>query len=69
MNLSSGQLNILRLTAKEQEKHEDGWAHVSRVVWPMLADIPVELLRRVQEPDGGGWASLTDAGNIVIRYS
>lgn len=64
--LTSGQTHMLRLAMKGAK--EDGWAPVSKVVWPLLADIPTDLLEREQAEDGGGRARLTDTGAAVLLY-
>lgn len=65
--LDHGQKHLMRLCA--QGKKEDGWAPVSKVVWPLLADIPTELVEREQFADGAGRAKLTTAGETVLFWS
>lgn len=68
MSLTSGDRNLLRLASKGAA--DDGWAPVSRQIWPLVAKLPDELLeKRTGRDDGGGWVRLTDAGNIVLRYA
>lgn len=64
--LDAGQKHLLRLVAKEQES-PDGWAKVSKAVYPLMAKMPGELVELHQVSDGGGRARLTPAGQEVIN--
>jgi hypothetical protein len=66
MTLDSGSKHILRLAVKDADA--EGWATVSKVVWPLLAKIPDELLEK-RPSDDGGHVRLTDTGDAVLRYS
>lgn len=68
MTLSSGVYNLLRLAVKGAAA--EGWAPVSKVVWPMLQNVPIELLER-EWPDGApkGRCRITSDGKTVLRYS
>lgn len=65
--LDSGQRRILWLTQKD--KKEDGWTPVSATVWPLLEDMPKELLERERFPDGSGRARLTREGETVLQWT
>lgn len=65
--INSGQRRVLYLTDKD--KKADGWTPVSSVVWPLLDDVPTELLEREQFPDGSGRARLTTAGETVLQWT
>lgn len=64
--LDAGQKHMLKLVAKEQEC-QDGWAKVSKAVYPLMVKMPVELVELHQVSDGGGRARLTPAGQEVIN--
>lgn len=67
--LTTGEKHLLRLTAEGMIKTSDGWAIVPRTVWPLMANLPAELIE-LQSCEGiGGFARLTDAGHAVVRYS
>ena len=57
MKLDHGTIHLMRLV--EQGKKDDGWAPVSKVVYPLLADVPAELVDREQFDTGAGRAKLT----------
>lgn len=61
-------LHFLNLARNKVE--EDGWSPVSAHVWPLLKDVPQELLER--SPDvatGGGRCRLTHDGEIILKFS
>lgn len=58
-------LNLLRLANKEAGV--DGWAKVSEIVWPLIADIPDDLLEKEKATDGGR-VRLTDRGKAIAMY-
>lgn len=62
--LSHGQKHLLRLMLKD--KQPDGWAKVSTVIWPLIENLPRELVEL--HPDGG-FAKLTDAGETVVLWT
>lgn len=66
MKLSSGQLNLMRLAVKGASP--DGWAKVSKVVWPMVAKLPADLIE-LRPSDDGGHVRLTEHGHVVLKYS
>ena len=66
MKLAMGELSILRLAAKDAGA--DGWAHVSKIVWPLIASVPDELLEK-RETETGGDVRITEQGKIVLKYS
>lgn len=68
MLLDGGQKNLLRLTRKGMEEN-DGWAVVSKAVWPMIVMMPTDLIERHLLQDGTGIARLTDRGEAVLDYS
>ncbi len=65
-NLTDGQKHLLRLIRKDQ--NEEGWAKVSKVVWPVVIQLPPELVDYEGEPEEGGKARLTGDGNIVLDW-
>lgn len=64
--LNPGQKHLLRLVHKD--KKEDGWTPVSSVVWPLMADLPTELVTTELFMTGGGRAKLTQQGEIVLAW-
>lgn len=67
MTLDSGTLRLLRLALKEADK--DGWAKVSKLVWPLVVALPADLTELRGADDGGGYVKLTDRGDAVVMYS
>jgi hypothetical protein len=65
--LDADQLRLLRLARKGALA--DGWAPVSKLVFPLLANVPVELLEREQSADGSGRCRLTVDGRIVLTWA
>jgi hypothetical protein len=64
--LDSGQIHFLRLIAREQQ-NPDGWAPVSKVVYPLVREtMPTELVEHHPTEDGRGRARLTDAGQNLL---
>ena len=56
----------MMLIAKDADA--DGWATASSVVWPLVADLPSDLVEL--EPVGdAGRARLTDIGAAVLSYT
>lgn len=63
--LNDGQKNLLRLVVKGADA--DGWAPVSRQVYPLVAGMPRELVNLEPVGDEGrGRVRLTPAGQGVI---
>ena len=50
--LTSGEKHFLRLIAKGQVDH-GGWAPVSKVIYPLVEEMPTELVDREPLPEGG----------------
>ena len=66
MKLDSGNLHLLRLAMREADA--DGWAKVSRILWPVVAKLPDDLVEKRPEGDAG-FIRLTSGGNAVANYS
>lgn len=64
--LNDGSLHLLRLTARGAGL--DGWAPVSKVVWPLIAQLPDDLVEK-RPSDDGGHARLTDRGDAIVVYT
>lgn len=58
--------NMLALI-RRSKRREDGWYKVSRIVWPLLADVTTDLFDR-QATDDGGLVRLTARGEAVADY-
>ncbi len=69
MKLDAGQQHFLRLARMGMASGADGWAKVSKVVWPLMATMPEDLLEREPFEDGSGRCRLTDRGEAVLDYS
>jgi len=46
----------------------DGWAVVSKVVWPLLNNMPDELIEKEIGGDSYGRVRLTETGLKVVSY-
>ncbi len=66
MKLDYNQKHLMRLIARG--KKEDGWAPVSKMVYPLLPSIPSELVILERFEDGAGRAKLTPTGEIVLEW-
>ena len=64
--LDGGEKNFLRLIAKGQQCH-DGWAPVSKVLYPLVQKMPSELVEHHQAEDGKGRARLTQHGEAIVE--
>jgi hypothetical protein len=64
--LDAGQKHLLKLIAKEQAC-PDGWAPVSKIVYPLLEAMPGALVEVSRVGDEGrGRARLTEAGQSLL---
>jgi hypothetical protein len=63
--LDGGQKHFLRLIAKEGEQ-PDGWAKVSAAVYPLMMQMPAELVEHEETGEGRGRARLTSEGKSVL---
>lgn len=65
--LNTNQRHLLRLA--KIGAAEDGWAPVSNVVWPLLAQVPERLMER-EWPEGAekGRCRLTKDGEAVVEF-
>lgn len=67
MKLSDHHKYALKLIRKDADK--DGWASVSKLLWPVISLIPTDLAEReFFEETGAGRIRLTDRGNAVVDY-
>ena len=63
--LDAGQRHLLRLVAKG--KGSDGWSKVSSAVWPLVKELPDDLVDKVDSVEGGE-VRLTPIGEAVLTY-
>lgn len=63
--LSMNQKHVLRLIRKDGD--EAGWAPVSKMVMPIVKDVPHRLIE-VEDNGNGGRARLTAEGNTVLDF-
>lgn len=63
--LSFGQLHILKLC--EDGADFDGWAPISKPLFPHVASLPAELLVTRKFSDGY-FGKVTDAGRLILKY-
>lgn len=66
MKLNDGELHMLRLAAKGAGP--DGWAKVSKLVWPMVQRLPGDLVE-TREDGSGFYVRLTEGGSAVVAYA
>lgn len=64
--LDDGSKHLLRLAMREADA--EGWAKVSKVVWPAIVRIPDDLVEK-RPSDDGGYCRLTVGGEAVINYT
>ena len=65
--LAAGQKNFLRLIQKEAAERLDGWAKVSEQLWPLIVEMPTELVEL--KPKGNArFCRLTDSGRAVLMF-
>ena len=66
MKLDAGTLHLMRLTARDGDA--EGWAKVSKVLWPIVAKLPDDLVE-LRPSDDGGHMRLTSDGKAIVRYA
>lgn len=65
--LTSGEIHFLRLIAKGQQCPA-GWAPVSKVLYPLVKEMPTELVEHCSvEQTGGGIVRLKPEGENILR--
>lgn len=64
--LDAGQRHLMRLAARDADA--EGWTKVSKVVWPMVAKLPADLVD-LRPSDDGGHVRLTEHGHVVLQYT
>ena len=64
--LDSGEKHFLRLIAQDQSR-QDGWAPVSRVLYPLVAAMPGELVELHRNDNGTGRVRLTAHGESIVE--
>jgi len=62
--LTNGELRILKLIKIESEP--DGWAPISKEVYPLVHPLPRRLIECKQFENGAGSARLTPEGSAVL---
>lgn len=65
MKLSDNSIAILRLIERSNSD-EHGWCTVSNMVFPLLSNIPSELIETKE--DDRKFVRLTEQGKIVLKY-
>lgn len=63
--LDGGEKHFMRLIAKGADA--DGWARVSKPLYPLVDKMPKALVELEPTQDGWGRARLTDEGESVLR--
>lgn len=61
-------LRQLLQLVKRSPADVEGWRKVSVPVWPLVANLPSDLVTLEPSPDGGGRMRPTDRGQAVIDY-
>lgn len=64
-DLEYGQKHLLYLIQRDIDA--EGWTKVSSVVWPLVANLPPELIE-LRPSDDGGHVRLTSEGGIVLKW-
>lgn len=71
MKLTEKQRDILRLIQRSKPE-EDGWYHVSKIIWPLVNGVlPGDLLETKaadETSEVGGFIRFTDRGHAVSDY-
>jgi hypothetical protein len=67
VNLDTTAVSLLRLTRKGMNEN-DGWAKVSKIVWPVIDAMPCDLIERQRHEDGSGLARLTARAEVLLDY-
>lgn len=63
--LDSGEKHFLRLIARDQQ-NPNGWAPVSKTLFPLVQKMPTELVELHPTEEGRGRARLTERGQSLI---
>lgn len=66
MTLTSSQKHLMRFIYRDMDK--TGWTKASPIVWPLLKNLPLELVELRLEADFG-YAKLTHEGETVLIWS
>lgn len=66
MKLDGGTIHILKLTSRDAD--QDGWSKVSKLIWPICAALPDDLVKK-RPSDDGGHIRLTSDGEAIVRYA
>lgn len=64
--LDSGEKHFLRLIAQGQNC-PDGWAPVSKALYPLVCSMPSELVEHHRNDNGTGRARLTAHGEAIVE--
>lgn len=66
--LNASQKHMLRLI--RQGADQEGWAKVSKLLWPLVNDLSKELtgLIELKPAEDGGFAKLTSEGETVLKW-
>jgi hypothetical protein len=64
--LDGGEKNFIRLIARGQEQN-GGWAKVSKPLYPLVKNMPAELVEHKPADDDCGWARLTPHGEAILE--
>lgn len=64
--LNNGDMHLLRLVQKGRDAQ--GWAKVSKMLWPIVQGLPSELVE-LRPSEDGGHMKLTEAGETVLAWS
>lgn len=60
--------SILLLIHRSIKPDSDGWASCSSVCWPLMSQVPSELIEADPAEAGCGRVRFTPTGEIVMRY-
>ena len=66
--LTNKQIQTMKLINRSPDKGE-GWRTVSSVCWPLLKDVPDELIEKERFEDGSGRVRFSHEGQTIMNFA
>lgn len=66
--LEDKQIQTMKLINRSPDRGE-GWRSVTKVCWPLLKNVPTELIEREQAEDGSGRVRFTEKGQVIVEFA